>query len=597
MFSRIFKTRVDPESNIQRPQPLRRLHSAPTPDETPILITISSETPSAIGKKLSEPMNLGFAPSSLLDALSFPATARGLGSLAVRAFSRKHTRHAAFIAFYPHHTTTIDQSNSTSSLAVDIPKSLPFMEIERVPSVAGSSTSSSRSASPSRRSKKQNNALLLREMRRLRAENEILHGSIAMVQEDLRAERQARRIADECHHRYVTQMMHERDQHEMTAEQYLQDIEDLKNEIAELRLQNQEDSGLSYVGAADKRNIWGCHTIEGDEDMMCHYPTGESAFPDALDRVDWSEEENISREDDLDDEELFENSASSYLQQALTSGLTSARVNLELDDMIIKYDPSPRTILRTVTTTFVTWLGERLQVSEKDQARKIMIDVIQKVFIDYWKVILQQYIRTEHDQLEFLFVAEEHMLQGDVPNRERLAEQYQRLLLILYKYDIVDEEALLSWWRGSTNDAELSQSIRDTAQKFIEWMEHDEEDTDEEDGEDEEDNAKEDTDDKHTDYIDDQESPFGDFDSDDTVGSADQDSLVMDDYSSNTDEDIHNLDYTDSLPEDNLCVCCFDKQSDDHQVNMGGCTSDSNNSTEIITDKAFKAKKSVRIIG
>jgi hypothetical protein len=469
------------------------------------------------------------------------------------------------------------------------------MEIERVPSIAGSSTSSSRSVSPSRRSKKHNNASLLREMRRLRAENDILHGSIAMVQEDLRAERQARRIADECHHRYVTQVMHERDQHEMAAEQYLQDIEDLKNQIAELKLKNQEDSGLSYVGAADKRNIWGCHTIEGDEDMMCHYPTGESAFPDTLDRVDWSEEENIPREDDLDDEELFESSASSYLQQALTSGLTSARVNLELDDMIIKYDPSPRTILRTVTTTFVTWLGQRLQVSESEQAKKIMIDIIQKVFIDYWKVILQQYIRTDHDQLEFLFVAEEHMVQGDVPNRERLAEQYQRLLLILYKYDIVDEDALLSWWRGSNNDAELSHSIRETAQKFIEWMEHDEEDTDEEDGEEEED-AQEDTDNKHTDFLNDQESLFGDFDSDDTVGSADQDSLVMDDYSSNTDEDIHTLDYADALPEDNLCVCCFDKQVDNHQINLGGCTSDSN-SSENITDKAFKTKKSVRIVG
>lgn len=100
MFARMFKSRVDSDNHIQRPQPLRRLHSAPTPDETPILITISSDTPSVTGKKLSDSMTLGFAPSSLLDALAFPATARGLGSLAVRAFSRKHTRHAAFIAFY-----------------------------------------------------------------------------------------------------------------------------------------------------------------------------------------------------------------------------------------------------------------------------------------------------------------------------------------------------------------------------------------------------------------------------------------------------------------------------------------------------------------
>jgi hypothetical protein len=45
-------------------------------------------------------MNLNFAPSGLLSAMSIPITARGLGSLAVRAFSGKQAQHAAFIAFY-----------------------------------------------------------------------------------------------------------------------------------------------------------------------------------------------------------------------------------------------------------------------------------------------------------------------------------------------------------------------------------------------------------------------------------------------------------------------------------------------------------------
>jgi hypothetical protein len=478
---------------------------------------------------------------------------------------------------------------------MDIPKCHPFMEIDRAPSLTGSSTSSSRSTSPSRRSKKHNQASLLREMRRVRAENEILHGSIAMLQEDLRAERQSRRIADECHQRYVGQVTHERDQLEIEASQYLQEIEDLKLQVEELKTAVRDQSGFSYVGAADKRNIWGCHTIEGDEDMMCHYQAGESAFPDPLDRVDWSEEEFNTREDDLNDEERFENAASSFLQQALLSGLTSARVNLELDDMTIKYDPSPRTILRTVTTTFVTWMGQRLQVTESEQAGKVMVDVIQKVFLDFWKVVLQQYIRTEHDQLEFLFVAEEHMLQGKVPNQEYLAEQYQRLLLILYKYDIVDGDALLAWWRGSAGDTELSHSIRETAQKFITWMEQDEAEMDDDDSEDDD----SDDDDEQEAYHEEQaSSTFGDFELDD-AGSADQESLIMDDYSSNTDEEIHTLEYTEvgmqSLPEDNICVCCFDKQVDNPTITLGGCTSDSN-STDSAIDKSSKTKKSVRIV-
>lgn len=98
MLPRIFQSNAD----MHRPQLLRRPYSSPTADQTPILITISSEK----SKTLSESMNLNFVPSSLLAAMSFPATARGLGSLAVRAFSGKHARHAAFIAFYRKWRTT-----------------------------------------------------------------------------------------------------------------------------------------------------------------------------------------------------------------------------------------------------------------------------------------------------------------------------------------------------------------------------------------------------------------------------------------------------------------------------------------------------------
>jgi hypothetical protein len=93
MLSHILQPRVD-SNTVHRPQLLRRPYSTPTPDTAPVLIAISSD------KTVAEPMNLNFVPSGLLSAMSFPATARGLGSLAVRAFSGKQAKHAAFIAFY-----------------------------------------------------------------------------------------------------------------------------------------------------------------------------------------------------------------------------------------------------------------------------------------------------------------------------------------------------------------------------------------------------------------------------------------------------------------------------------------------------------------
>jgi hypothetical protein len=93
MLSHILQPRVDPNT-IHRPQLMRRPYSSPAAGQAPVLITISSD------KTATEPMNLNFAPSGLLSAMSIPITARGLGSLAVRAFSGKQAQHAAFIAFY-----------------------------------------------------------------------------------------------------------------------------------------------------------------------------------------------------------------------------------------------------------------------------------------------------------------------------------------------------------------------------------------------------------------------------------------------------------------------------------------------------------------
>jgi hypothetical protein len=200
--------------------------------------------------------------------------------------------------------------------------------------------------------------------------------------------------------------------------------------------------------------------------------------------------------------------AVSYLQQALVANLTSARANLEFDDLTLKYDPSPDRILRTLADAFLVWLRDTIHQStpfdDDDQATcvaKLITTSVQDVFLQFWKAILERYVHNDEDQYQFLHQFERilHACHQDEASSHichYIVQNFHRLLVMFYKYDIVGGDAVTTWWHASPplvavleskaveEDPLVADQLRDVTKKFVEWVDEDDEDEDDDDDDD-----------------------------------------------------------------------------------------------------------------
>ncbi|OZJ01531.1 hypothetical protein BZG36_05500, partial [Bifiguratus adelaidae] len=73
---------------------------------------------------------------------------------------------------------------------------------------------------------------------------------------------------------------------------------------------------------------------------------------------------------------------------------------------------------------------------------------------------------------------------ADIPAHARL---FAPSVQLLYQLDVVDEDAVLSWYHGQKSQSLgiVPSSIREKAEKFVTWLEEAEEEEEEEEDEDE----------------------------------------------------------------------------------------------------------------
>ncbi|KAI9025104.1 hypothetical protein CLU79DRAFT_746278 [Phycomyces nitens] len=414
---------------------------------------------------------------------------------------------------------------------------------------------------------------MLREIRRLRSENACLTESVNILKDDLRVERDSRKISDECHQKFYNEAQDIKAKLENDVEEKQHEIDALKEELDEAKSSSSNSSGLSYHDAAyfkKRSGFWGCHEFDSDteytslpplppgketvsmEDEDDDYDDDDDSPPSSSpfrnfgsDIVGSIFEQGDSDDDDQDnsshsDDIKFEQLASSHLRQAFVSRLTSARANLELDDLMIKYDPSNATLLRSLASTFIGWLSETVEQADVDSAgtAKLIATRIQADFLQFWKSILERHIQDEAEQCQFLQEAEKTILKA---NTKLLVDNFHRLLVMLYKYDIVEGDAVTAWWHGQLagSPETVATRMRKVTRKFVEWI----------------------------DSSDDSDSDLSDQDTDtdpDICDGSDCDTLIgqhFDDVDSkNPDDAMNPPDNLDNLLEQDkdYCVCQFD---------------------------------------
>ncbi|KAI8093457.1 uncharacterized protein BX664DRAFT_357904 [Halteromyces radiatus] len=368
------------------------------------------------------------------------------------------------------------------------------------------------------KTKKHSYNRLLREIRRLRSENAGLRNSVNILKEDLRHERESRQIAEQVHKKYFDDSINKHTQLELEILDQQDQLTALRNQLVKNNHINTNTSITSYYNNLSSSlddevcPLWGCEDMDCNNERKCY------------DEINHDQNNHDEEDDEEDDpsaiEEEFEDLAISYLRQALVSNLTSARANLEFDDLMLKYDPSPDRVLKTLADAFLGWIRDTIHTStptsssidndtELDQDRslsvaRLMTTQIQDVFIHFWKAILERYVHNDEDQYQFLHQAERILLrllhQGTQPDQtyqesQYIVQNFHRLLVMLYKYDIVDGDAVTTWWHTlpspatfeNNNDHDLLQldlvadQLRNVTRKFVEWVDDDDDEEDDDD--------------------------------------------------------------------------------------------------------------------
>jgi hypothetical protein len=376
-----------------------------------------------------------------------------------------------------------------------------------------STCSSSRSDSPEpkhqRQGKKRSCHMLLREIRRLRGENISLRTSVSMLKNDLHNITLSRQDTDASHKRSFEQYVDKNARLEIEILDRDDEIEALKKQIGELKLAAKEQTSLTLHDAAyfkRNSNVFGCYEYEeNDDNLDCQPVAHDSALPELNVKMDElkienrlmdQEDDDSEEEEEEEEQEPFDHVAMSYIHQAMLSKLSSARVRLELDDLICKYEPTSDTITSVLANAFVSWICSLLAkfVDKTASATKVFTTRIQTGIVEFWESILQHYTPDDESQLQLLNHIEDEL--NHVESGKAIADHFDRLILMLYKYDVVDDEAVVSWWQKPF-DNEVSKKIRKITTRFVEWVQHEDDDEgdDDDDDDDEDDEEDEDSDD------------------------------------------------------------------------------------------------------
>ncbi|KAF9917910.1 hypothetical protein FBU30_000460 [Linnemannia zychae] len=230
-------------------------------------------------------------------------------------------------------------------------------------------------------------------------------------------------------------------------------------------------------------------------------------------------EQSQSSEDDCQDvaadaNETFNSMAEKFLHQAICAKFTAARTILQLDDLLLKYDAVPEDLVLVLTHELTKWWEkERIEaggpvtggwgtgtVVMADTGDRVSAKVaIESKFKSVYVPLLLNYVASHKDQLMLL-----QKLEYSAKTNDRFMRNHTAQLMVLYKYDVLDADAILEWWRLLEEPQGVfghGNGLRSMSSKFVAWLEDEEDDSD--DDSDEDDSEEEsDSEDEHEEEFD-----------------------------------------------------------------------------------------------
>lgn len=188
---------------------------------------------------------------------------------------------------------------------------------------------------------------------------------------------------------------------------------------------------------------------------------GESA-PCTMMELLIKKEQSQSSEDDIQDlaadaNETFDSMAEKFLHQAIRAKFTAARTILQLDDLLLKYDAIPEELVMVLTHELIKWWEkERVEaggpvtggwgtgtVLIPETGDRVAAKVaVETKFKSVYVPLLLNYVASHKEQLMLL-----EKLERYAKANHKLMRNHTAQLMALYKFDVLDADAILEWWR------------------------------------------------------------------------------------------------------------------------------------------------------
>ncbi|KAI9276574.1 hypothetical protein BY458DRAFT_453648 [Sporodiniella umbellata] len=354
---------------------------------------------------------------------------------------------------------------------------------------------------------------LVRKIKQLRTENETLSKTVDILKSDIKDLNESRAQVDVSYRRTCESYFNKNDQLEVDLMDKDDEIKQLKQQICDLKSQlnakasvNEQESDMYvqptltelfeqyYEDCAEfdrKREKNNGNSSNGDDSKLTIKvdpdKNEETKIVIERDNSDAQyETKSDSGFDDDDDEEKeedlsFTDLGDTCIKQALVSKLSSARTRLEFDDLIVKHDAKDEAVAAVLGRAFAQWVGEFFDFQGFSPAiASEYVGEVESGVAEFWDTFLQHYNDIEENQVSFLQAMESAVLNGEKIHLPQLIiNNFEHLLFIMYKYNIICGEAACAWWGVKRNTPDSLQ-IHNNSRGFIQWLLEEDEDGDEE---------------------------------------------------------------------------------------------------------------------
>ncbi|KAG9064998.1 hypothetical protein KI688_002317 [Linnemannia hyalina] len=336
------------------------------------------------------------------------------------------------------------------------------------------------------------------------------------------------------------------------TEETIEEEEEEDDDDEELDEENEVDSDLEDH-AADKDDN---HDSDAPRTMM---------------EIILQRQKSHSPEDDMEDlpadaNETFDSMAQKSLLHAIHSGLTVAQAQLQIEELVLKYDvPLEKTVEAIIQGMLRWWESERMAtggpasggfgtdavVINKETGEQAIPKVaIEKRIESFFGPLLLQFVVSIGEQKMLLEMLGQH---AQAEPEGRWLRNHNGILVALYKYDVLDGEAVLEWWRALEEPQGVfghgENNLRSLNSRFAAWLEDEDEDEDSESEGDEDDD---------TDEGSDSDSSCSEFESDSEDDDNDDDDYVEDEEEGNDDGSADAKDAKDALDQDAVVEAILD---------------------------------------